>query len=133
MGTKHNLKSAEIRALYELLCRYESKYYNQRDSTDTFSLSLMTFINDNEIYLGRLNRNEIIKQNNSNSFFLYKQSNDANRLYWLIRHIRDCFAHGGIVRNKKNKQVHFKERKKTLRGTLSDDLFKLLLNSLPKH
>lgn len=134
MAKRHNLKSKEIRQLYDLLYKYENEFHKYNNTTDTFAPALASFLDDAkaDIYLGTINKANQKEALNHTGYFLYKQSNDPNRCYWLIRHLRDTFAHGGIIRHKKGKYIKFKERQRTLEGYLPDVLFTHFLLSLPK-
>ena len=133
---RHNIKSSEIRSLYDLLFRYEKEFYKYKNSTDTFAPALASLLDDAkaDIYLGKINKANQDEAKNHRGYFLFRQSNDTNRCYWLIRHQRDTFAHGGIVRHKHKEEnyVKFKERQNTLEGYLPDSLFIQILSRLPK-
>lgn len=126
----HNLKSCEIRKLYDILYKYEKRLKSKKKNSEVLIPDLMTFLSSNDIYLGVLNRNVTVQAKRHAGYFLYKQSNDFNKCYWLIKHIRDTFAHGGIER--KSTSIIFKEKQRTLDGKIPDRLFMALLNILVK-
>lgn len=130
---RHNLKSSEIKRLYDALFRYELFYYQFKKTATTDNLipALAAFLDEQDIYLGRNLKSEIAKTNGMTGFFLYNESLSPSRVFWLYKHIRDAFAHGGIIRSKKKKIVKFKEKQKTLTGVLTDSQFNAFLSCLP--
>ena len=131
---RHNLKNSEIKKLYDALFRYEVSLinYKNKPTTDTFIPALSAFLDENSIYLNKNIKSEIKNTNGTIGFFLYREALSTDRVFWLLKHIRDAFAHGGIIRSKTKKIVKFQEKQKTLTGVLSDEQFTNFLNCLPK-
>lgn len=128
----HHLQSAEIRQMYDLLYKYERRLdtIKQKDSISIADLDI--FLQTNDIYIDVINKANEIKAVTHNGYILFGQAQKAERDYWLIRHLRNAFAHGFVEFNKKNGRVCFKDGKKKIKCEIPRQLVIPLFQHLNK-
>ena len=80
---RHNLKSSEIKRLYDALFRYELLYsqFKKTATTDNLIPAIAAFLDEQGIYLGRNLKSEIAKTNGLTGFFLYNESLSPSRVF----------------------------------------------------
>lgn len=119
------------------ICNYIWEYEKSLSQTfgfhDVNNKKLKRFLSSCDIFLGRIRKKDINKAYKHSFYILYEQNKPYNRpndeVHHLLRHIRNCFAHGHIVKQGIDK-FHisdYKEQKKTMEGIINyKDLFTLI-------
>ena len=105
----HNLQSAEIRQMYDLLYKYEHKLSMLKQKDAISIANLDNFLQTNDIYIDIINKANEMKVVTHNGYILFSQAQKAERDYWFIRHLRNAFAHGFVGYNKKTGNICFKD------------------------
>lgn len=119
----HGLNNNIIRQMYDLLYKFEREIGGVVQRDDYSIMDLDSFLNSNDIYLGtnnNANRNEAC---NHKGYLLFRQANDTYRDYWLVKHLRNAFAHGFVEYVKKEDKIRVKDGEKKIEGKISKDLF----------
>jgi len=101
--------------------------YNIKDK------KLASFLSSNKIFLGKLNKEDRKKSIKCSFYILYKQDKPKKKtndeVYHLLRHLRNCFAHGHIKKKGHNKFLlsDYNEQIQTMEGVIDyKDLFTLI-------
>ena len=130
----HNLTNTEIRQMYDLLYAYEKRLCHIADKK-SFSISgLDLFLSNNDIYVDTMSIAHANTGNLHNGHILFRQANASNRDFYLIRHIRNAFAHALVIANKKKGRIKMiaapKSFKLEMPKQLTKPFFSLLQDSL---
>ena len=91
--------------MYDLLYAYEKQLCHIADKK-AFSISgIDLFLSNNDIYVSTMSIAHEKIGNLHNGHILFRQANYSNRDYYLIRHIRNAFAHALVIANKKKGKI----------------------------
>lgn len=141
MKINKTLEDKDVIVLYKYLCEYESCLKNEYGQFNIYDEKIKKFKNDNELYLGSINRKDDKKRAvKSNNYLLWKEGSlkskksSVDRAHALLRRIRNAFAHGNLIDNQ-NGKFHLKDvddNGPTLDGILSYSLLYQLIEELKK-
>ncbi len=127
----HNLQSAEIRQMYDLLYKFERNLGKIQQKESVSIVNLDPFLQANDIYIEKITKaNEAIAITH-NGYILFGQVHKPERDYYLIKHLRNAFAHG-FVEYKKTGKIIFKDGEKKIKCEIHRPLFKPLFQLLIK-
>lgn len=128
----HNLKSAEIRQMYELLYKYERKLskVNQKESVSIADLDF--FGKTHDIFVDTINKANETKAVTHNGYILFSNANKLDKDYYLIKRIRDAFAHGFVEVDKQTGMVCIKDGKRKIKSEIPRQLVIPLFKHLVK-
>lgn len=118
----HNLKSPEIRKMYDFLYKYERKIKDVRPRESVYVEGLESFLSMHDIYIAENIQTEKAEVTNHKGYFLYRQAKMGVKVYWLLRHLRDAFAHGFVEYDVKSGTVRFSDGEKKIAGLIQREL-----------
>jgi len=128
----HKLHSSEIRQMYDLLYKYELKLKNVQDKQSISIVSLDPFLNNEDIYIDTISKAHEENGRKHAGYILFMKANDSEKNYWLIKRIRDAFAHG-YIKYENNGNIKIKDGEKKIKGEIPRSLFKTLIKLLNKE